>query len=54
MPEPIKGLEKSDYNDTLKQGGVKEVFENISPKLEKFVGKENTMDKEIIKHQMTK
>ena len=31
IPKSIKGLEKSDYNDTLKQGGVKAVFDHIQP-----------------------
>ena len=54
MPEPIKGLAKSDYNDTLKQGGVRAVFENIKPELDKLMRQENTINKEIVRPQIIK
>jgi len=47
MPESIKGLEKSDYNDTLKQGGIKAVFENINPIYQRALREENAINNAI-------
>ena len=47
IPDSIKGLAKSDYNDTLKQGGIKAVFDNINPVYQRALREENAINNAI-------